>query len=74
MTLGVGAPQAASDVYAPLSGKVVEINEDLVKEPAKVRHMAPRKQQHAVPTTRHGLPEQRQQPTQRPALAHLHPS
>jgi len=29
--------QAASDVYSPLSGKVVEINEGLVAEPAKVR-------------------------------------
>ena len=26
------SPQAASDVYSPLSGEVVEVNEDLVKE------------------------------------------
>jgi hypothetical protein len=30
-------PQAASDVYAPISGEVVEINEELKNETSKVR-------------------------------------
>lgn len=30
--------QAASDVYSPISGEVVEINQALVDEPAKVSH------------------------------------
>ena len=29
--------QAASDVYAPLSGEVVEVNEALTDDPSKVR-------------------------------------
>lgn len=29
--------QAASDVYAPVSGEVVEANQALVEDPAKVR-------------------------------------
>ncbi|GBF99325.1 glycine cleavage system H mitochondrial-like [Raphidocelis subcapitata] len=32
----VESVKAASDVYSPLSGKVVEINEALVAEPAKI--------------------------------------
>eukprot|EP00877_Chromochloris_zofingiensis_P002645 jgi/Chrzof1/12381/Cz06g32120.t1 len=30
------ATKAASDVYAPVSGEVVEINNGLVEEPAKI--------------------------------------
>ena len=33
----VESVKAASDVYSPISGEVVEINEELVDEPAKVR-------------------------------------
>lgn len=33
----IPAVQAASDVYSPISGEVVEINSALVDEPAKVR-------------------------------------
>lgn len=29
--------QAASDVYSPISGEVVEVNQVLVDEPAKVK-------------------------------------
>jgi glycine cleavage system H protein len=32
----VELPEAASDVYAPLAGKVVEINEMIVEDPALV--------------------------------------
>ncbi|MCR6544731.1 glycine cleavage system protein GcvH [Dehalobacterium formicoaceticum] len=32
--------KAASDVYAPVSGKVVEINEDLLYEPGKINEQA----------------------------------
>lgn len=31
--------QAASDVYAPISGEVVEVNEKLTDEPALVRRI-----------------------------------
>jgi hypothetical protein len=33
--------QAASDVYSPISGEVVEINQALVDEPAKVSMQEP---------------------------------
>ena len=32
--------QAASDVYSPVSGEVVEFNEKLVEEPGTVRYQA----------------------------------
>ena len=32
--------QAASDVYAPISGEVVEVNNALVDDPSKVRFRA----------------------------------
>ena len=32
----VESVKAASDVYAPLSGDIVEVNEDIVKEPALI--------------------------------------
>ncbi len=32
----VESPKAAADVYAPVSGEIVEVNEDLSAEPGKV--------------------------------------
>jgi len=39
----VESVKAASDVYAPLSGEVLEINNELVAEPALVNSDAPAK-------------------------------
>lgn len=38
-TVATAVLQAASDVYSPVSGEVVEVNQALVDEPAKVRHL-----------------------------------
>lgn len=34
----VESVKAASDIYTPLSGKVVEINEELIDDPAKINN------------------------------------
>ncbi len=36
----VESVKAASDVYAPISGEIVEVNNDLVEDPAKVNEDA----------------------------------
>lgn len=56
--------QAASDVYSPVSGEVIEANSTLAEDPAKVQPSPPRSSVASSPATLRGAP-----PARRPARA-----